>query len=98
NADQAEDILINFSELIQYHVYDCPSREIALEKEIRSIRNFVYLQKMKFPPEFRADIIVTGEEMNQQIPPLIFMSVIENIFKYGFKSSVPNSFLKIDFT
>src|SRR5947199_124467 len=37
NADQAEDILINFSELIQYHVYDCLSHEIALESKLQTL-------------------------------------------------------------
>src|SRR5437764_5862341 len=76
NPDQAEDILINFSELMQYHVYDCISEKILLEKEIKSVRNFIFLQKMKFSPKFQVKVTVRGETENQRVPPLIFMSVI----------------------
>jgi len=98
NPDQAEDILINFSELMQYQIYDCPGDKISLEKEIKSIRNFIYLQKMKFPPEFGVEVTVKGETENQRIPPTVFVTVIENIFKHGFNGASPNSFLKVEFS
>lgn len=98
NPDQAEDILLKFSELMQYYVYDCREEKILLEKEAKNIRNFIALQKMKTPFDYQGNFNVQGEDANQLISPMLFMGIVENVFKNGTNNSLPLSFLKIDFS
>ena len=98
NPDQAEDILLKFSELMQYYVYDCLDEKILLEKEVKSIRNFISLQKLKLPFNLREDFSVDGEIGNQLISPSVFMQVVENVFKNELNDSHPQSFLEMSFS
>ncbi|HYV91212.1 MAG TPA: histidine kinase [Chitinophagales bacterium] len=98
NPDQAEDILLKFSELMRYYIYDCLNEKIMLEKEVRNIRNFIALQKMRMPFELKEDFLVEGEIGNQLISPSVFMEVVENVFQHGLNDINPQSFFEINFS
>ncbi len=78
----ARNILLQFSELLRYQLYDCGAEKVSLEKEIGYIENYVAFQR------FRKDgkLIVTTEIENIKtgltIAPLMLVVLIENAFKF----------------
>lgn len=82
SADTSEAI-INLSELMRYMLYEANQDLVSLEKELNYIKNYVQLQRLRLSNSENVDFNVFGNEKGKEIPPLLFISFIENAFKYG---------------
>ena len=90
----ARDMLLVFSEMLRYQLYECNVEQIDLEREINYIRNYISLQKSRI--DERIEVLFCAPETNGNtlVPPLILITFIENAFKYvGFNEFREN---KID--
>jgi LytS/YehU family sensor histidine kinase len=56
---------------------------VPLQNEIDCINNYIDLQRLRIGKRTEIDYNVTGNATNKIIAPLVFMTFIENIFKYG---------------
>ena len=43
----ARNILLQFSELLRYQLYDCSVEKVSLEKEVEYIKNYVSFQRLR---------------------------------------------------
>jgi two-component system, LytTR family, sensor kinase len=79
---QARNMLVQFSDLLRYNLYDADVDMIAMEKEIKYLRNYVDLQKARSNDNIEFKLDINYEDGSIRIAPLIFMAFIENAFKY----------------
>jgi len=89
---EARDMLLVFSEMLRYQLYECNVEEIELESEINYIRNYIALQKSRI--DERIMVTFNADEINGgvKVAPLLFIAFIENAFKYvGFNETTDNS-------
>lgn len=82
-SDQAEEAVVRLSHLLRYILYQTDLERIPLVKEIENMRDYVLLQQMRLTEHQNLVFAVSGELADQQIVPLLFMPMIENVFKYG---------------
>ena len=78
----ARNMLLTFSEMLRYQLYECNSNSIPIEKEINYIRNYIELQKARNEEGLNIDFSVDHSVKNLTIAPLLFIAFIENSFKY----------------
>ncbi len=78
----ARNMLITFSDMLRYQLYDCSSNSINIEKEMNYIRNYVALQKARKEENLVVNLCVEENVKNFMIAPLLFIAFIENAFKY----------------
>ena len=78
----ARNMLLTFSEMLRYQLYECNSEFIQVEKELNYIRNYVSLQKTRKNGNLLIDFSVCGDVKDFQIAPLLFIAFIENAFKH----------------
>lgn len=78
----ARQMLLTFSDMLRYQLYDCNQGAIAVEKEVAYIRNYAALQNArKEGLELTLDV---GHDVSGfMVAPLIFIAFIENSFKYA---------------
>ncbi|HEY8930051.1 MAG TPA: histidine kinase [Mucilaginibacter sp.] len=87
----ARNMLLIFSEMLRYQLYECNVEEIAIESEINYIKNYIAIQKGRI--DDRIGISFCEGNMNGQlmVAPLLFITFIENAFKYvGFNEGKKN--------
>lgn len=76
------DLIHQFSESLQYVVYEGRKTTVPLSRELAHIENFIALQELrledKLDVEFQKDI----EDATLPIAPLILITYIENAFKH----------------
>jgi len=75
-------MLLIFSEMLRYQLYECNTSVISIEKEISYIRNYISLQQIRKPENLSIQLNVSEDVRGITIAPLIFMAFIENSFKY----------------
>lgn len=90
----ARDILLQFSELLKYQLYECRAEKIDLEKEIIYIKNYVAFQQLRKDYRLVVNIDVKHIALELKIAPLLIIVLIENAFK--FVSSFSDKENKID--
>lgn len=80
--DKAIYSIENLSEIMSYMLYDTTAERVPLDKEINNIRKYLNLQSIRYNKEF-IKFSVHGNMVGIYVPPLIFMPIIENVFKHS---------------
>ena len=94
-SDRAPETVLKLSELINYMLYECVSDDVQLSKEIKFIRNYIDIEKMRYGDKLDVDLRVSGEVNERKIAPLILLPFVENCFKHGASEELQQSWVKI---
>jgi two-component system LytT family sensor kinase len=78
----ARNILLKFSGLLRYQLYDCSEDKISLEKELEYIRNYISFQQIRKEEDLIVDTSIEIDQNSHQIAPLLLVVLIENAFKF----------------
>jgi two-component system LytT family sensor kinase len=87
----ARSMLLVFSEMLRYQLYECNVEQIELDRELNYIRNYIAMQKGRI--DERIDVTFCAPEVNGtvKVAPLLLITFIENAFKYvGFNEDKEN--------
>jgi two-component system LytT family sensor kinase len=78
----ARNILLHFSELLRYQLYDCSAEKVILEKEVEYVRNYVAFQRLRKSENLVVTLEIENIEPKLNIAPLLLIVLIENAFKF----------------
>jgi two-component system LytT family sensor kinase len=87
----ARNMLLVFSDMLRYQLYECNVEQIELDSEISYIKNYIAIQKGRI--DERVAVTFYADDINGRImiAPLLFITFIENAFKYiGFNECREN--------
>ena len=85
NIKEAQDMILELSYLMRYVLYESENETTNLAAESRFISSYVALMKRRYVEDMvkvNLDIPDTTSK-NINLPPLLFISFIENAFKHG---------------
>lgn len=94
DTDQAKTTLIELSKLMRYVLYEASNKTIRLSKEIQFLENYIALMRLRYTDKVNIQVEMPTEPPPLEIPPLLFISFIENAFKHGI-SYQQKSFVRI---
>lgn len=79
----AEPILL-LSDIMRYAITDTPKTgKVNLDDEIEQINTFISLNQFRFDHNLQLSFNVSGDTSDILILPLVLLTPVENIFKYG---------------
>src|SRR5258706_2821982 len=78
----ARNMLLTFSEMLRYQLYECNTDRIGIDKEINYIKNYIALQQTRGADNLVIQLNIEEDLKGFSIAPLIFIAFIENAFKY----------------
>jgi LytS/YehU family sensor histidine kinase len=78
----AREMLLTFSEMLRYQLYECNTNLISIDKEINYLRNYVALQESRKPENLAIHLEICEDVKGVAVAPLLFTAFIENAFKY----------------
>jgi hypothetical protein len=82
-SEQAEEAVMKLSQLLRYILYQTNQDKISLEKELENLHDYVTLQQMRLTDHQNLQYSVEGSASGKTIVPLLFIPLVENVFKYG---------------
>lgn len=84
-SDKLADAILLLTEMMRTVTEVGKEDMIPLKKEIGYIENYLQIQQYRFSNKLCIDLEIEGAEHLDYafIPPLLFISVVENMFKYG---------------
>jgi LytS/YehU family sensor histidine kinase len=86
-SDNAPRLVIKLSNMMQYILYEVKSSKASLLKEIGHINNFIDIERLRFDDKVDSEMDITGNIEDVIVPPLLFLSFVENCFKHGMKEN-----------
>ena len=94
NTEQAKKTIIELSKLMRYVLYEANKNQISLEHEIQFLENYIALMKLRYINNLNIRTEFPVVVPCVQIPPLLFISLLENAFKHGVSYQEP-SFIEV---
>ena len=82
-SPDTSEAIVDLSELMRYMLYEADKDLVPLNKEIDYIKSYIQLQRLRLADSENVSLKITGEDRGRAVPPLLFISFIENAFKYG---------------
>ncbi len=83
NNDDSKDAVIKLSKMMRYVLNESGEDKKPLSEEIEFMNNYIDLMKLRIGAKMKLEINFPAECDNIMIPHLLFISLIENAFKYG---------------
>ncbi|MCE3227360.1 MAG: sensor histidine kinase [Bacteroidetes bacterium] len=96
NKEKASEILLKFSDLLRYQLYECNVSFISLNKELNFLENFIEFEKLRYSNKIQ--VIYEFENppsADLMIAPLLLQPFIENAFKHTPKTKNHQASIRI---
>ena len=94
----ARNMLLTFSDMLRYQLYECNTATIHIDKELSYIRNYISLQQSRMEESLVVQFSAGDNVHGFTIAPLLFMAFIENAFKYVSNYDERENRIAINFT
>ena len=95
-SDQAPEVVIKLSEILDYLLYQCNDERVDLEQEIQLIKNYISLENLRYGDRINVNFNIEDSLANTQIAPLILLSLVENAYKHGASNNMENPIIEMD--
>lgn len=80
---KAKSTIVELSKLMRYVLYEASNKTILLSREILFLKNYIALMSLRYTDKVSIEMNFPAEVPEVQIPPLLFISFVENAFKHG---------------
>ena len=88
DPDKAQDAIAQLSDLLRYALYEGNKQFVPLSGEIEFMRNYIEMMKLRCSDHTTVEVdFPVSVPAYLEVPPLIFISFIENAFKHGVSSN-----------
>lgn len=99
DGERAKEAIIQLSKILRYVLYETNNKRVSINKELEFMQNYTDLMRMRYGKKLQFtdtsyQLVTPGTDQPQMIPPLLFISFVENAFKHGVSYQQP-SFIEI---
>ena len=89
DGDETQEAIMQLSDLLRYAMYETNKPKVRLDGEIDFMRNYINLMKLRCNEMTTVNCQLSIVNYQLEVPPLLFISLIENAFKHGMNSNEP---------
>jgi two-component system LytT family sensor kinase len=90
DSEHTSESIMKLSNIMRYVTDEVTEDFVLLRNEIDCINDYIDLQKLRLGKKTTLNFNIAGEIGSQKIPPLVLMTFIENVFKYGVSKHEPS--------
>lgn len=97
-SDLTPESILRLSKILRFMLYEAGGEYISIDKELKIIGDYIELEKLRYDESLRINFNHNVENMNQALPPLILIPLVENAFKHGASETHNDPFVDIHLT
>ena len=94
-SDLAPESILRLSKILRYMLYETSGPYIAVSQDLKIIGDYIALEKLRYDESLQVNFNHDIEDMNQAIPPLLLIGLVENAFKHGTSETRGRPFVDI---
>jgi two-component system, LytTR family, sensor kinase len=96
NNAEARNALHKFSDMLRYQLYEMNGDRIPVEKEVRYLKDYVDLQKLRKDENYSVEFHCSPSVQGFSIEPLLLIPFVENAFKHISHHKDNSNFVKLE--
>jgi len=97
SQEKSQEAVMELSKLLRYVLYESDKEFVPLSKELEFTSNYIELMKLRLQSNVELEVNIQDNNKNIIIAPLLFISLVENMFKHGVAANKQlKSFIHID--
>jgi LytS/YehU family sensor histidine kinase len=81
--EKAKHTILELSKMMRFVLYEGNKQAVPLDREIAFLQNYITLMKLRYTDKVRINIETPNQLPNKEVPPLMFITFVENAFKHG---------------
>lgn len=93
---ETPEAILRLSNILRYTIYQSSSPTLYIEKEVKNIKNYIDLKKLRFK-NLNVSFNININNPKELISPLILSNFIENTFKYSISENKINNYIDLYF-
>lgn len=93
----ASSLLMKYSDILRYQLYNGNKAYIPLVQEIRFLKNYIDVEKIRWDDKLDVNCSWKIEDENKEIPSLLLIVFIENAFKHVSRTTTEKGYIDINF-
>ena len=97
NVELASSLLIKYSDILRYQLYNGQKEYILLGQEIEFLKNYVAVEEVRWEGKLDINCQWIFDNEQQKIAPLLLITFIENAFKHVSRTDSEKGYINIDF-
>ncbi len=97
DVELASSLLIDYSEILRYQLYNGEKNKVCLKQEVQFLKDFIAVEKLRWDDKLTVTSQWEIKDEEKEIPSLLFITFIENAFKYVSRSNLEKGFIDITF-
>jgi two-component system, LytTR family, sensor kinase len=98
NPVHAQESVLRLSRIFHHMLYESNNSRISMQQEIRCIRDYIELEKLRYPGNLSISLNVQQDVEHFSIVPLTIFPFVENSFKHGASEMIEDAWINIDFS
>lgn len=94
--DLASQLLVQYTSILRYQLYNGNEEVVNIMQEISFLKNFIEIEKVRWKNNLEVTCSWSIVQKDIMIPPLLFITFVENAFKHVSRSKREKGFVNIE--
>ena len=83
DPEKAKQTILELSKMMRFVLYEGNKQGVPLDREIAFLQNYIKLMKLRYTDKVKINVSTPEQISNSEVPPLMFITFVENAFKHG---------------
>ena len=95
NPARARRAITELSNILRSSLNAEKGETVSLEDELKIVRDYLALENMRFEDRLRVEYEIDDDTLDQQVPPMMLQTLVENAIKHGISKQVRGGMVRI---
>lgn len=95
NPGRARSAITELSNILRSSLSAEKKETVSMEEELKIVKDYLALEHMRFEDRLRVEYEIDEDTLNQQVPPMMLQTLVENAIKHGISRQVRGGVVRI---
>ena len=95
NPSRARTAITELSNILRSSMQADKAETVSFEKELNIVKDYLALENMRFEDRLHVEYEIDEDTLDQQVPPMMLQTLVENAIKHGISKHIRGGVIKI---
>jgi two-component system, LytTR family, sensor kinase len=95
DPSRARTAITELSNILRSSMQAEKAETVSLEKELNIVKDYLALEQMRFEERLKIELEIDDDTLDQQVPPMMLQTLVENAIKHGISKQVNGGIVKV---
>lgn len=98
NPTRARTAVTELSNILRSSLKTEKGETVSLQEELKIVKDYLALENMRFEDRLKVEYEINEQTLEQQVPPMMLQTLVENAIKHGISKQIKGGVVKITST